>query len=966
MQTKLLVAVLVAAVAAIALWWSFAHGTSQPLPTPSPQPTPRAESPAAASGAATAAESPAATLEANIERTEVPTMPIAPRDPATCTVRGRIVDARGEPRAGVGLEASIWPAPGAAAPAGVEREARTTSGADGRFELPVPTGCDGVLQLRGNELVWGGASPELRSTGGDQDLGDLVAVRGGALQGIVQDEHGRPVAGVKLEAGLGAFAMETHRGTETAVDGSFTIDHLRTGRWSLRTASARYLPTTLEVDLAVEERRGGLVVVVRPGDAIAGQVVDDRGVGTPGVKVTCKRRELQGAMGIERFSSDEAAITDAAGYFTLAGLPKGTVTIRAFGKGHTAVTMPDVPVGTGDLVLHVQRLATIEGLLTATDRTPITGSVIAVDTQAAQRPFDPYEGFGGGPVRAVSAGDGTFRVEGVPPGTVTLRATGAGHLPAIAKGLVVEPGQQLTGVRLVADAGATAHVLVVDDAGEPVVAAKVRAVRAPTDDANGARFVARAVDGADDLAAPTFGGDAGLGTATTAADGTARLPGMPAGPVRFEATHAAFAAAVPVDVTMPASGTTDVRIALRVPGLLAVQVVDAEGSPLAGARVRIDRSDAPPVAPWDDSHSDRVHDVTSDAEGRAHSGPLTPGEYRVALLAESRTEVGTGAVFVFGGDDTIEASTQKVVVEAGRTARVEVRRPVLTRLFGVVTGVDGPMAGCEIELEAAATELTIPGFGDARTTSATDGSFAFDGVEAGTYTLSFGRPRQVVKGRQTVEVPANLAELRQDLSHRTGRLTVRVHDAVTTSPIEGAEVELELDAGEDEPQRRHAIMFATISSHGDDGEAMTMTVGVPRVRTDGNGLATVEDVPAGIYCVRANHQAFRSAEKKGQIVVERQTTDCGRIDLGGAARIHATVKAADGRVVATAVVQHRPVGTGPWSDPQFTNAGSLQLDDLPPGRHVLRAKLPGDAASGPEVEVEVTVGQITPVELRVR
>src|SRR5678816_3007732 len=102
-------------------------------------------------------------------------------------------------------------------------------------------------------------------------------------------------------------------------------------------------------------------------------------------------------------------------------------------------------------------------------------------------------------------------------------------------------------------------------------------------------------------------------------------------------------------------------------------------------------------------------------------------------------------VFLGTGSDTIASSTQKFTVVAGETVRVELRRPLLTKVYGVVTGADGPAAGCVVELaEDDRGGGGIPGFGGRNATAAADGAFAFDDVEPGHYVLEFGKRDQVV------------------------------------------------------------------------------------------------------------------------------------------------------------------------------------------------------------------------------
>ncbi|MBL9076408.1 MAG: carboxypeptidase regulatory-like domain-containing protein [Planctomycetes bacterium] len=966
MQAKPLVAVAAAAVSLLLGWWWFAHEGVPQVPAP-PSTTPVAETavPAAGAAPAAAADRPAEAAAGGVERTEVVGAVADPRGSATYEVRGRLVDVHGAPRVGVELGVSTWPADGAT-DGGPELgpDQRPKSDREGRFRLSIPVGSDGQLHVQGGELEFAAESPRFRSAAGDQDLGDLVVLRASSLAGVVQDELGRPVADVKVEATLGAFLFDTRSGTKTGADGRFTIGKLRPGKWVLRTASSRFLPTALDVEVASEQQQTDLVVTVRTGDAIAGRVVDDRGVGVAGFRVACKRREMQGAMDVERFSSDEAATTDAAGFFTLAGLPKGTTTVRAFGAGHTAATAADVAVGTGDLVLRVQRTAAIEGVLSTADGTPIADSEVGV---LATRTNDDLVGNLAAPTRPVTtAADGTFRLVDVAPGPTVLRATGAGHLPTQLAGVQVAPAQTVRGVRIVADAGVSARVRVVDPAGAPVAGAKVRAALPGQDQFGGIRVTRHADAAADgEPTEVTFDDPSRVGEATTGDDGTATIPGLPARDVQFVASHADFASTAPVVASLAARGTVEVRLVLQQPGFAAVQVLDGDGAPMPGAEVHFAPADAQLDQLWMLQGNDNYRTATTDPSGKARLGPFAPGDYRAVLGRPPRDESSGGMRMVFAGNETLAASAQAVRIEAGRTVDVVLRRPILARVHGRLLGADGPLAGGTVCLEQRDNGLGA--LGAPTVTVAGDGSFAFADVEPGSYTLSFGREHQVVRGRHDLEVPPNTAEVRQDLSLRVGRLTVRVHRAGTGEPVDGATVEIEPEVGEGGATARQMVRFATITTaDGGGGEAMTMTVGAQRVRTDATGLATVDDVPVGSWRVRVSDRGCVPVERAAQLVVERQTTDVGRVDLVGAGRVRCSVRGGNGEALDLVMVQHRAADATQWSQPAIGTGGSVQVDDLAAGRYALRAKNARGGDWCPEVEVEVVAGATADAELRVR
>jgi len=932
-----------------------------------------------------------ADAQAAVERSAAPVASGAGAASAV-KVRGRLVDAGKAGRAGVKVEMETWRNPD-----GIEIDgpigwpgrggdrASDTTRADGRFEFVLGPGRNGSIDLPDDELVFAAPPPFVRAGQEDQDLGDLVVVRCSQLGGKVQDERGLPVPGVKVAASLGAFGFGTTSSATTDAEGRFSVGKLRPGTWTLRTASGQFLPTVEEFTLAAEERRADLVLVVKPGQAIAGQVLDDRGLPVAGLKVGSKRKEARGGLDIERFTPDEAAVTDRGGWFTLSGLEGESATVRAFGQGHTAAVARDVPVGTGNLVLRVDRLATIVGVLVGADGTPIEGSrvrAVADRGTAGQHEesfdFDSVDGLpmGGPRSLAVTAADGSFRLENVKPGTAAVTAEGKTHRPARHGGVNVLPAQTIQGVRLVADLGATARVKVVDEKGEPVAGARVRAQKpSPGGALDGlggilrARGVAISDEGGD---VHVEDGREGLGNAVTDAKGIALVTGLPAGAAELRAKHGDFAPATPAIVSLPKVGTVDATLTLGTPGHVQVRVLGADGAPAAGCSIRVDGPLGPGLEP-------RQANGTSDEQGLAKIGPLAPGSYQAELVrAMGGIRVGGARMVIDGGEGGAIAGTkQPFTVVAGETALVDLRRPQLTKITGTVTGAGGPVADCTVEIEKdsedrAAFPPGLPGMDSLRSvTSDASGVYTIDDVEPGDYVLRFGKTEQVVKGKQPIHVAGDRAEQRQDLALRTGKLRVQALRKGSGEPIAGAEVTLQeaVPAGAGAPRREQRVMMFAIATVGDEGESTTMTMGGQRARTGADGWAEVDDVPEGSYDVRLEHEQHVPASVVEQAVAEGKTTDCGRVEMAQAGRVRGTVLAADGKPARMALVHRRAAGSDVPGEPAHAMGGSFRIDALAPGKYLLEAQelamgQGGPGPAGPQVEVEVKAGETAVVEVR--
>jgi hypothetical protein len=917
------------------------------------------------------------------ERAALPAAPAASGE--RYFVRGRLVDRLGAPRAGVDLQVEDWAAsdlefdvfPPDLVSARSDGDAKNLpswrTGADGRFEIPLSNGRDGALRLADRELVFAGKLPYVRSKKGNQDLGDLRVLRACSLAGVVQDGTGAPVADVKVGRSLGSFLFSAEQQVTTDAQGLFRLSGLRPGTWSVRTASSRFLPAMLEVELAEEQTREDLVLVVKPGQAIAGQVVDERGVGVAGMKVGSQRKEARGAMEIERFTVDEATTTDQNGCFTLSGLGDDAVTVRTHGPGHGSARATDVPVGTGNLVLQVQRCGAIEGVLRAADGKPIADSIVrvavpGVDVGFAQEMGEEFDPMGGGDnFRGVrTAADGTFRLENVRPGNVAVAANGAGHRRVVQRDVAVQPGQTTRGVTLLADRGTVATVTVVDPDGKPVAGAKVEIQRPRARRPGLAGMVAARVAVADVGDSPNVvvdGGEA-LGTGTTDDKGIATIAGLPAVQAEVVAQHANFAASLPVPLSLPATGGVEVGVMLRKAAFADIAVVDTAGAPVAAIQVELRSAD--------EARDGVLKTEPTDGEGRVRFGPLPAGAYVAKLLRKPSAQNLGGAMMVFGGNGgEIPGSAQALQLVGGETTKLVLQRPVATTLRGVVVGADGPAADCEIELtsrEAAGFE--IPGGAVGSATTAADGTFAIEDVIAGDYTLRYGKPKQRVKCTQNVSVPPNVAEFRQDLALHTGKLRAQIVLAGSGEPIAGAEVEIvaaKKEGGEMRSEQRVMMITMGTADGGGGGDLTTMSLGGTQVRSGSDGMVEIDDVPVGEWSLQVTHKKFAPVTSKPLTVVERQTTDAGRVGLAAAGFVRGTVLGKDGKKVGMALVMHRAIGTENWAMPQPAMGGNFRLESLPAGRHELRAQeltQDGTERFSPVVEVQVQAGETATAELR--
>ncbi len=242
-------------------------------------------------------------------------------------VSGRAIDGRGQPLAGVGIWIDrLWPTPnfrprrrGAGPP---PPEVLTDS--EGGFELAdLPAGKAFAVSARRSDLSSAYQRNLMTPLGEPLTLVLHDRVR---LSGQVLDEDGAPVL-------VATVSLQDHGPEGTGPPDPLAVD--ADGRFVLPAVEVGVISLFIEAngfraqDLAVEVEPGGLgrelVVTLRRTGEVAGRVTLASGEGAAGVGVGFEVEEQRPGCGGE----DTSVLTDAQGYYRLAGVPVGTRTIRA-------------------------------------------------------------------------------------------------------------------------------------------------------------------------------------------------------------------------------------------------------------------------------------------------------------------------------------------------------------------------------------------------------------------------------------------------------------------------------------------------------------------------------------------------------------------------------------------------------------------------------------------------------------
>lgn len=897
---------------------------------------------------------------------------------------GRLIEADESPAVGVPVSYRSLPntarlVPGESMTLGAADE----TDAEGRFEIVIEGGGairNGRLSLgdEAGRLFEMTSSPSITVAGGQRpiDLGTMRLIAASTVAGRVIDESGAGIGGLEIAISRTAALMgRSARIVPVEADGSFEVA-LAPGAWILETRSPKYLPGRSEVEVVFGENLDDIVLRVRAGSSVHGVVLDDLGRPVEGARVGAfKERKVGTTMTVDSLSMDDAVETDAAGRFTLGGVENGeTVRLRAWGSGHVAASASGVAGATEPVTITVERHGIVAGVVVDAGGKPVAGSRVEVVTEGELG----LEVFGEADDGVTTGADGAFRLENVAPGTVAVRASGAGHRAVTQTGVLVRPGEESAPVRLVAEVGASIAVQVLDADSRPVAHAvvTVRERREGMTLPGGMRMERREIreevrregpNGRD--VARILGGPETLASASTDAEGRVVLSGLAAGPVTVEAQHTQHAAGRPVNVVLPRTGQVEAQVTMLPAGFVDITVLDPDGTTRAGVSCMVE-------GPMQAGESTRRQSNESDQDGKLRFGPLAPGRYRAALTkSPAPVRFGGGEAFVSFGAEQDEIAETTFEVAADQTVDIRLIHPVLTTLSGVVRNLGGPVGGVEVRVAKDGT-LQLPFSGGPSARTADDGTFSIEGLSAGDYTLSWGRTNAVVRHEQPLILASGEREVSRVLILGGGTLRVQVFDEVSGEPIEGATVRVERIVDElaaeaaGTPARQPRMVAITMDVQGGPGGpgggAMSITSGgPPAVETDVEGVAVIEEVPSGEYRVSVSHRQHVSDQIDRVVVTEGGEVAVPVLRLASAGTLIGSITGfpddLEGPRLANVTVREK--GGEGESRTEFAMNGSARITGLAPGTYEASAAQVPNGAPGPWVEFEIRAGERTRAQI---
>ena len=642
-------------------------------------------------------------------------------------ITGRVTNRRGAPIAGAWMELT----PTRMSTSAMEtlmlaRDARTETDDDGVYTIAgLPP--EGEFSVRAQAMEY---APSERKTVALTErartaTADFVLSGGSTISGRIVQADGEPFAegGIQLQSlemqsfGLGGRGT----GTQTGEDGSFTLEHVAPGRY---TVTAGWMSVETEdgdpATLTVEEGRDirGLRFVAashdfgdwpQPEGVITGRVYDSRGNPVEDAAVTAS----MGAFPAQTVSST------AGGVFTIENLWQGNYTVEAQARGEIA-RQEGVPLH-ADIRLNLSPGARIEGLVIDSEGGPAEGvmvTLVNLDEQDAEGELQALVShfqdiFAEGRYR--SEAGGFFEFGGLLPGRYQVQARDATQGTGESGVIALTRGQTRSGVQVRLERGVRVTGRVQDPTGRAVSGAQVRLARA-TDN-----IMAQAMESA----IPAGMGGASGHSATTNRQGEFEIANVPPGSYDLVATHPSYARnRLPGVTVRRGADTHGLRVVMSEGGGVRGRLTDSSGEPISGGVVLIGPGG--------------FHMVTAGGQGEFSIGGLASGSY-LAVPMDTRGMAAGGGPQAFPEMGVVDvADGQEANLDFGPSGDIPLSGRISNHAGGnTVVSVRRPGGPhpTEMSMTQIGTTLDILRYQAGQAVVQPDGSFHIAGLAPGDYIV---------------------------------------------------------------------------------------------------------------------------------------------------------------------------------------------------------------------------------------
>jgi uncharacterized GH25 family protein/protocatechuate 3,4-dioxygenase beta subunit len=737
-----------------------------------------------------------------------------------------------------------------------------TSGPDGKFTLRT----EGDRDVRVRAFRKGfppGRTDALKLAAGERKSGVIITVPTGIeVAGKVLDAQGNPLSGASIAAsetqgrgGAGGPVMqrvvmmggggEEDESVQSASDGSFSM-RVKEGVYDFTIKRDGFAPRVVRARSVSSAGNEPFEVRLDAASEISGRVTR-AGAGVAEVAVLS-------------FGGADARTTTAAdGSFTLSGLAAGPATVmfmkpEDFINERRSLTAPE-----RDVVIEIPAGGRVSGrVVEKGSRRPVTSFEAGITIS---------RGGGGmmmmGPpqTRPFNSDDGSFVLENVPAGSMTLVANAPGFVTS-RMNVTIEEGKSLNDLVLELDAGVKLTGRVTNPSGQPLSGVTVTLGTSPrgnfamggpdkraTTDANGeysmdalntgeetivfshpkyvrtsrqvtlkgaetrldaqleagARVAGTVVDEAGVPASGAIvqasGGSSGWRTAETNASGAFEFESLGDGHYKFTARLQGYADGS-VDDYDPSSGAP-LRIVLKTGGTIYGHVTGLSEAELANAFVLARGAGTGAQTPIDSS-----------------------GNYRLEGAPVGNVSV-TASVRSMNGSRSTSPTTVTVAASSSQQVDLAFRSDVVIQ--GRVRRNGAPLSNGQVM-------FMMPGRAGGSSNAAldSDGNYRISGLEDGKYIVTVMDIQKPSPYTTNYEVHGSATF---DIEYTTAGVRGRVLDAMTKRPLGSAAVVVRSTSAPDVFRGREAV-------------------------TDDSGVFAFDAVPAGSYSITASLDAFGSDTKQ--------------------------------------------------------------------------------------------------------
>ena len=632
---------------------------------------------------------------------------------------------------------------------------------------------------------------------------ELRLETGATLKFRLVDPEDLPVAdtGLRLEPpqrtrgdrGVWLDAGSEDKRFEKGPNGTFTLKALEAGMFKLTIVPEGYEDIDRdEVRLRNGETTDLGTLRLRAGRAISGAITDTSGQPIAKATVTARWMEDSG----ERWRL-KTATTDDKGAYKLGGLssaPLRSLGAKAKGYANKERTGGATPGDTGvDFVL--EKAGTIVGKVLLADGTPPAAFSVQAhgeakeDTRSGRSRVYPEE-------TSIDP-SGSFTLEGMGAGSVTLEVTSKGKVPARKSGIKVVSGQTVDAGTLTLVDGRTlrGRVLAASDSS-PVVGATVGASLG-----QGTRAMLFAVPGS-------------TGGAASGGDGSFEITGLESRRYTLSVNHPEWAPAESSIDVPEGEDPPEQTIRLTRGGALTGTVRDAAKQPVADKRIRVSQETG-----------STSRQATTGTDGRYSFDKLPAGTYSVMRTPDGNVftmsniglkpaEVRDGETTVVDFDEAAKITVSGRVLRSGKA----VSEASLVFLAGAEGGIPTEFKGAESDAEGR-YQVGLDKAGPYQVMVQVGGRFA-----------GSGNP-------MTIQVPDQPA-VTQDIVVPGNGVAGRVIDG-EGKPVSGAIVRARREGGEE------SSLFGSMDSSEPDGAWRIdgLEPGTYRITASASGYKNTERYP---------------------------------------------------------------------------------------------------------------------------